>query len=392
MGDAISHAAFPGVVAAYLLKGPFYLGAVIAAVGTALAIGWIGRRGNLRGDTVIGVLFAGMFALGVFLFSTIRNYVGDLFGFLFGEVLGISPTDLLALSILAGIVLVIVVVLWKELLYSTFDPLGAAASGLPVVAPRVPVPRPHRADDRGQPPGGRDHPRRRDARDAGRHRPAAHAPVRPADGDRGAHRGGQPGRRPVPELLAQHGERGDDRPRRDGRVPASRSSSGRGRASSGHGPRRSNAPDDRLQRARPRPRRLPRRAVPGRLDGRPQHRRLRPGPPLLRAAHRGHARPRARADGPGLGPGARPDHGAAGDRRSRRRPRRPCSCSTGTIAATRSTRSSNRRRARPRSRTTRPATRSSWPSTSSPTGRSPTRSSIAGGRRSSSRSSARWRS
>ena len=57
IGDAISHAAFPGVVAAYLLKGPFYLGAVIAAVGTALAIGWIGRRGNLRGDTVIGVLF-----------------------------------------------------------------------------------------------------------------------------------------------------------------------------------------------------------------------------------------------------------------------------------------------------------------------------------------------
>ena len=94
MGDAISHSAFPGVVAAYLLKGPFYLGAVVAAVGTALAIGWVGRRGNLRGDTVIGVLFAGMFSLGVFLFSTIRNYVGDLFGFLFGEVLGISPTDL----------------------------------------------------------------------------------------------------------------------------------------------------------------------------------------------------------------------------------------------------------------------------------------------------------
>jgi manganese/iron transport system permease protein len=134
MGDAISHSAFPGVVAAYLLKGPFYVGAVIAAVGTALAIGWIGRRGNLRGDTVIGVLFAGMFSLGVFLFSTIKNYVGDLFGFLFGQILGISPTDLLALSILAGIVLVVVVVLWKELLYSTFDPLGAAASGLPVVA------------------------------------------------------------------------------------------------------------------------------------------------------------------------------------------------------------------------------------------------------------------
>ena len=132
MGDAISHSAFPGVVLAYLLKGPFYLGATVAAVVTSLAIGWVARRGNLRGDTVIGVLFAGMFALGVFLFSRIPNYVGDLFGFLFGEVLGISNGDLLALTVLGVGVLAIVWVLWKELLYSTFDPLGAAASGLPV--------------------------------------------------------------------------------------------------------------------------------------------------------------------------------------------------------------------------------------------------------------------
>ncbi len=132
LGDALSHSAFPGVVAAYLLKGPFYLGAAIAAVATSLAIGWVSRRGQLRGDTAIGVLFAGMFALGIFLFSRIPNYVGDLFGFLFGEVLGIGDRDLLALSILALIVLVVVAALWKELLYATFDPLGAAAAGLPV--------------------------------------------------------------------------------------------------------------------------------------------------------------------------------------------------------------------------------------------------------------------
>ena len=132
MGDALSHSAFPGVVAAYLLKGPFYLGAAIAAVGTALAIGWVTRRGRLRSDTTIGVLFAGMFALGVFLFSRIPNYVGDLFGFLFGEILGIGDADLVALTALAIIVLVVVAVFWKELLYSTFDPLGAAAAGLPV--------------------------------------------------------------------------------------------------------------------------------------------------------------------------------------------------------------------------------------------------------------------
>jgi manganese/iron transport system permease protein len=132
MGDALSHSAFPGVVLAYMLRGPFYLGAAIAAVATALAIGWVTRRGNLRGDTAIGVLFAGMFALGIFLFSRIPNYVGDLFGFLFGEVLGIGFGDLLALAGLAVVVLLVVAVLWKELLYSTFDPLGAAASGMPV--------------------------------------------------------------------------------------------------------------------------------------------------------------------------------------------------------------------------------------------------------------------
>lgn len=133
MGDALSHSAFPGVVVAYLLQGPFYLGAAVAAVGTALAIGWVSRRGRLRGDTAIGVLFAGMFALGIFLFSRIPNYVGDLFGFLFGEVLGIGDGDLIALTLLAVLVLAVVAVLWKELLYSTFDPLGAAAAGLPVV-------------------------------------------------------------------------------------------------------------------------------------------------------------------------------------------------------------------------------------------------------------------
>src|ERR1700693_1462240 len=84
MGDALSHSAFPGVVAAYLLHGPFYIGATVAAVATALAIGWVTRRGRLRGDTAIGVLFAGMFALGIFLFSLIPNYAGDFFEFFFG--------------------------------------------------------------------------------------------------------------------------------------------------------------------------------------------------------------------------------------------------------------------------------------------------------------------
>lgn len=132
IGDAIGHAAFPGVVVAFLLQLPFHLGAAVAAVATALSIGFVTRRTSLRPDTSIGVLFAGTFALGIFLFSTISGYVADLFAFLVGNILFISFADLLALLALAALILLTVGVLWKELLYATFDPLGAAASGLPV--------------------------------------------------------------------------------------------------------------------------------------------------------------------------------------------------------------------------------------------------------------------
>jgi manganese/iron transport system permease protein len=132
VGDAVSHSAFPGVVLAYLLGLPIILGGAVAAIGTALGIGALTRRSGLRADAVIGVLFAGMFALGVALFSSIPNYVGDLFHFLFGDVLGISFADLISLTVLALLLLLIVWALWKELLFATFDPLGAGAAGLPV--------------------------------------------------------------------------------------------------------------------------------------------------------------------------------------------------------------------------------------------------------------------
>ncbi|MFM2105636.1 MAG: ABC-type Mn2+/Zn2+ transport system, permease component [Chloroflexota bacterium] len=132
IGDAISHAAFPGVVASFILGGPYLLGAAVAAVATAIGIGFVTRRTGIRADTAIGVLFAGTFAFGIFLFSTIRGYVGDLFSFLFGYLLAIDPSELATLALLAGLVLLVVAILWKELLYATFDPLGAAASGLPV--------------------------------------------------------------------------------------------------------------------------------------------------------------------------------------------------------------------------------------------------------------------
>ena len=132
IGDAVSHAAFPGIVIAYLVGAPIILGGAAAAIGTALGIGAITRRSGLRSDAIIGVLFAGMFALGVALFSSIPNYVGDLFHFLFGDVLGISVGDLQALTVLVFGLLLVLRLLWKELLFTTFDPLGAGAAGLPV--------------------------------------------------------------------------------------------------------------------------------------------------------------------------------------------------------------------------------------------------------------------
>jgi manganese/iron transport system permease protein len=132
IGDAVSHAAFPGLVIAYIIGAPLYIGGAVAAVSTALAIGLVTRRSRLRFDTSVGVLFAGTFALGVMLFSTIKGYVTDLLGYLLGNVLGIGVGDLLQVAILGGIVLAIVLAIRKELLFATFDPLGAAASGLPV--------------------------------------------------------------------------------------------------------------------------------------------------------------------------------------------------------------------------------------------------------------------
>jgi ABC-type Mn2+/Zn2+ transport system permease subunit len=132
IGDAVSHAAFPGIVVAFMLKLPIYPGAIAAALLTALGIGWVSRRAALRPDTSIGVLFAGAFAAGVLLMSTIKGYVGDLMSFLFGNVLAVTPGDLAMLGGLSALVLLAVLATYKEMLFATFDPLGAQAAGYPV--------------------------------------------------------------------------------------------------------------------------------------------------------------------------------------------------------------------------------------------------------------------
>jgi manganese/iron transport system permease protein len=134
LGDAVSHAAFPGVVVAFLLGAQVALGALVAAVSTAALIAWVSQRGALRADTAIGVIFAGMFALGVLLLGTVRGYTGDLMSFLFGNVLSVAPADLLVVGVLGGLVLLVLFATRKELVFASFDPLGARAAGLPVSA------------------------------------------------------------------------------------------------------------------------------------------------------------------------------------------------------------------------------------------------------------------
>jgi manganese/iron transport system permease protein len=132
VGDALAHAAFPGVVIAYLLKGNIHLGAAIFALATALGIGLVSRRGRVSYDTAIGILFAGAFALGVLLMSTLRGYTVDLFSFLFGNVLGISRQDLLSVGLLGAVVVLTIILFYKELLLLSFDPTVAEAMGYPV--------------------------------------------------------------------------------------------------------------------------------------------------------------------------------------------------------------------------------------------------------------------
>jgi manganese/iron transport system permease protein len=131
MGDALAHAILPGIAIAYLLHGNLLLGGLIAAVIVALGIGFFSRQGELKEDTAIGILFAAALALGVALISTIRTYAADLTHILFGNILGVSPGDLWLTAGLGGAVLVTILLLYKEFLVISFDPVLAATMRLP---------------------------------------------------------------------------------------------------------------------------------------------------------------------------------------------------------------------------------------------------------------------
>jgi manganese/iron transport system permease protein len=131
MGDAVSHAVFPGVVIAYIVGIPFGIGAFAAGMICALATGYLKDNSRIKQDTVMGVVFSGMFGLGIVLFTWIQSDV-HLDHILFGDMLGIGPADLLETGVIAAVVTAILLVKWRDLLLHAFDPAQAKAVGLPV--------------------------------------------------------------------------------------------------------------------------------------------------------------------------------------------------------------------------------------------------------------------
>jgi len=134
IGDGLAHASFAGIVIAYLWKFDLYVGGLIFAVVTALGIGAVSKKSEVSLDTAIGVFFTAAFALGILLISRVQSYVVDLQDFLFGNVLAIDRRDIIIVSVLVAGVLATVALLYKELLFASFDPVTAGASGIPVEA------------------------------------------------------------------------------------------------------------------------------------------------------------------------------------------------------------------------------------------------------------------
>jgi ABC-type Mn2+/Zn2+ transport system permease subunit len=134
-GDAVAHAILPGVAVGYLVsggaRGPVFWWGLGTAVFTAVGIGAIGKGAHVKEDTAIGIIFAGMFALGIALISTVRSYAVDLAHFMFGNVLGVSRADLWLIAVLGGLIVLVILALYKEFLILSFDPILASTLRLP---------------------------------------------------------------------------------------------------------------------------------------------------------------------------------------------------------------------------------------------------------------------
>ncbi|MDF2687891.1 MAG: Manganese transport system rane protein MntB [Microvirga sp.] len=131
MGDAISHAVLPGVVLSYIAGLPLAVGAFASGMVCALATGYLKENSRIKEDTIMGVVFSGMFGLGIVLYTKVETEL-HLDHILFGDMLGVAWPDLLQSGIIAAVVLVIIAMKWRDLLLHAFDPQQAQAMGLPV--------------------------------------------------------------------------------------------------------------------------------------------------------------------------------------------------------------------------------------------------------------------
>ncbi len=133
LGDAISHSLLPGLAIAFLLGINIFVGAFVAGILSTIIIAWIHTRSPVKEDAAMGIVFSAFFALGIMLITVVQkeNKI-DLNHFLFGNILGVTTSEVKDTAIIAIIVLATVALLYKELLFYSFDPLGAKASGLPV--------------------------------------------------------------------------------------------------------------------------------------------------------------------------------------------------------------------------------------------------------------------
>ena len=131
MGDAIAHAVLPGIVIAFVLGIPLAVGAFVAGLACALATGYLKYNSRVKEDTVMGIVFSGMFGFGLVLFTKVETDQ-HLNHILFGNVLGVTVSDLIETAIIAGGTLLIVFAKRRDLLLFCFDPNHARAIGLPV--------------------------------------------------------------------------------------------------------------------------------------------------------------------------------------------------------------------------------------------------------------------
>ncbi|MEM1944296.1 MAG: zinc ABC transporter substrate-binding protein [Nitrososphaerota archaeon] len=130
LGDAVSHSVLPGVAVAYVLGLDLFLGALGAGLAAAIGIGVLERKTRIKRDAVLGIVFTAAFALGIALISVIRSVAVDLLHILFGNILAVSIYDLLMTSAAGAVVMAIIIVLYRELMIYSFDPVLAHSFGL----------------------------------------------------------------------------------------------------------------------------------------------------------------------------------------------------------------------------------------------------------------------